>query len=161
MQISEWIELIKLLHVEVFDTIVASLRDRYQENDRNSSPVLIIVNTLLVSHTRFHNSQPNEYIHTSSSACAAGQNCLPETAVPASVFSCILSKASCPNGGLRTEHQVWFCFEKVANPSLFWAMIKVGNAFVVSIGVFHYFPVGWVVPNMPSLLTGVCLCAAK
>jgi len=48
MQITEWIELIKLLHVEGFDTIVADLRDRYQENDRNCSPILIIFNTLQV-----------------------------------------------------------------------------------------------------------------
>ena len=48
MQINEWIELIKLLHVEGFDTIVADLRDRYQENDRNCSPILIIFNTLQV-----------------------------------------------------------------------------------------------------------------
>ena len=48
MQISEWIELIRLLHIESFEAIVAELRDRYQENTRNSSPVLIIFNTLQV-----------------------------------------------------------------------------------------------------------------
>ena len=48
MQISEWIELIQLLHIESFEAIVAELRDRYQENIRNSSPVLIILNTLQV-----------------------------------------------------------------------------------------------------------------
>jgi len=48
MQISGWVELIQLLHIESFEAIVAELRDRYQENLRNSSPVLIIFNTLQV-----------------------------------------------------------------------------------------------------------------
>ena len=51
MQISEWVELIKLLHIETFGTVVAEMRERYQENDRHSSPVLIIFNTLQVTPT--------------------------------------------------------------------------------------------------------------
>ena len=48
MQISEWVELINLLHVDTFVEMVAEMRERYQENERNSSPVLIIYNTLEV-----------------------------------------------------------------------------------------------------------------
>ena len=48
MQINEWVELINLLHVETFVEMVAEMRERYQENERNSSPVLIIYNTLEV-----------------------------------------------------------------------------------------------------------------
>jgi len=48
MQINEWVELIRLLHIETFGTVVAEMRERYQENDRNSSPVLIIFDTLQV-----------------------------------------------------------------------------------------------------------------
>jgi len=49
MQISEWVELIRLLHIDTFSTVVAEMRERYQENDRNSSPVLIIFDTLQVA----------------------------------------------------------------------------------------------------------------
>jgi hypothetical protein len=48
MQICEWVELINLLHVEAFLPMVAQMRERCQENERNSSPVLIIYNTLQV-----------------------------------------------------------------------------------------------------------------
>jgi len=48
MQISEWAELIKMIHVETFGVMVAEMRERYQENDRNGSPLLIIFNTLQV-----------------------------------------------------------------------------------------------------------------
>ena len=49
MHISEWVELINMLHVETFMSMVAEMRERYQENERNSSPVLIIYTTLQVS----------------------------------------------------------------------------------------------------------------
>jgi len=46
---SEWIDLIKLLHIDIFAQVVGEMRQRYQENDRNASPVLIIYKTLEVS----------------------------------------------------------------------------------------------------------------
>jgi len=48
MQIYEWVELINMLHVENFIPMVAELREKCQENERNSSPVLIIYHTLQV-----------------------------------------------------------------------------------------------------------------
>jgi hypothetical protein len=48
MQMSEWIDLIKLLHIDIFAQVVGEMRQRYQENDRNASPVLIIYKTLEV-----------------------------------------------------------------------------------------------------------------
>lgn len=48
MHINEWVELINMLHVDTFTEMVAEMRERYQENERNSSPVLIIYNTLEV-----------------------------------------------------------------------------------------------------------------
>jgi len=48
MHISEWVELINMLHVETFIPMVAEMRERHQENERNSSPVLIIYTTLQV-----------------------------------------------------------------------------------------------------------------
>jgi len=48
MHINEWVELINMLHVDTFVEMVAEMRERYQEKERNSSPVLIIYNTLEV-----------------------------------------------------------------------------------------------------------------
>jgi len=75
MQISEWIELIQLLHIESFEGIVAELRDRYQENIRNSSPVLIIFNTLqVVKRVCLHGIEPLIVVLTAWMACAAKQH---------------------------------------------------------------------------------------
>ena len=51
MHINEWVELINMLHVDTFAEMAAEMRERYQENNRNSSPVLIIHNTLEVRRT--------------------------------------------------------------------------------------------------------------
>jgi len=51
---SEWFDLIKLLHIASFAQVVGEMRQRYQENDRNASPVLIIYQTLEVSAVSLH-----------------------------------------------------------------------------------------------------------
>jgi len=75
MQISEWIELIQLLHIESFEAIVAEMRDRYQENIRNSSPVLIILNTLqVVQSVCLQGIELFGIVLTACMACAAKQH---------------------------------------------------------------------------------------
>ena len=48
MEINEWVEIICLIHVEDFQGIVNSTRERYQQEQRNFSPLLIIYQTLEV-----------------------------------------------------------------------------------------------------------------
>ena len=48
MEINEWVEIICLIHVEDFQGIVDSTRERYQQEQRNYSPLLIIYQTLEV-----------------------------------------------------------------------------------------------------------------
>jgi len=48
MEINEWVEMICIIHVDGFPNILYTMQKRYQQEQRNTSPLLLICQTLTV-----------------------------------------------------------------------------------------------------------------